>query len=167
MSPQEALQQKHVVLVQSPVESLLLSSGSWWMQNFICALQDWSLCFPHSCGRRVIKSHWPSRSDSLGSPSPFVGSPGWKLDTGFRTFTTVGELLWYYCSPVYLVGMEFDFIMIVPLLPSYCGFFFVFGCGVSFLVGPSILLLMVVQQLGVILVLLKEEMSTCPSTPPS
>ena len=79
----------------------------------------------------------------------------------------MGELLWYYCSPVYLVGMEFDFIMIVPLLPSYCGFFFVFGCGVSFLVGPSILLLMVVQQLGVILVLLKEEMSTCPSTPPS
>ena len=28
--------------------------------------------------------------------------------------------------------MGFVFIIIVPLLPSSCGFFFVFGCGVSF-----------------------------------
>ena len=28
--------------------------------------------------------------------------------------------------------MGFDFIVIVPLLPSHCGFSFVFGCGVSF-----------------------------------
>ena len=165
--PQETLQPQQIVLVWSPVESLLLSSKSCCMQGFICALQDWILCFPQSCGSHVIKSHWPSRSNSLGSPSPFVGSPGWKLDMGFRTFTTVGELLWCYCSPVYLVGMEFDFIMIVPLLPSHYGFFFVFGCGVSFLVGPSILLLMVVQELVVILMFLKEEMSMCPSTPPS
>ena len=27
--------------------------------------------------------------------------------------------------------MGFVFIIIVPLLPSSCGFFFVFGCGVS------------------------------------
>ena len=87
--PQETLQPQQIVLVQSPVESLLLSSKSCCMQSFICALQDWSLCFPQSCGSRVIKSHWPSRPDSLESPSPFVGSPGWKLDIGFRTFTTV------------------------------------------------------------------------------
>ena len=36
------------------------------------------------------------------------------------------------------VGMGFYFIVIAPLLPSYCGFFFVFGCSVSFLVGSSI-----------------------------
>ena len=29
--------------------------------------------------------------------------------------------------------MGFDFIVIAPLLPSHCGFSFVFGCGVSFL----------------------------------
>ena len=29
-------------------------------------------------------------------------------------------------------GYGFDFIMIVPLLLSCCGFFFVFRCGVSF-----------------------------------
>ena len=28
--------------------------------------------------------------------------------------------------------MGFDFITIVPLLPSHCGFFFLFGCAVSF-----------------------------------
>ena len=30
--------------------------------------------------------------------------------------------------------MGFDFIVIVPLLPSHCGFSFVFGCEVSFFV---------------------------------
>ena len=28
--------------------------------------------------------------------------------------------------------MGFDFTVIAPLLPSHCGFSFVFGCGVSF-----------------------------------
>ena len=54
--------------------------------------------------------------------------------------------------------MGFDFIMITPLLPSHCGVF-VFGCGVSFLVGSSgvffvFVLSMFVQQLVVILVFL-------------
>ena len=52
--------------------------------------------------------------------------------------------------------MGFDFIVIAPLLPSHCGFFFVFGCGVSFLVISSVFLLITVQQLGVILVLSQE-----------
>ena len=34
-----------------------------------------SLCFPQSCGSSVIKSRWPSKSDSLGIPSPFAGFP--------------------------------------------------------------------------------------------
>ena len=47
----------------------------------------------------------------------------------------------------------FDFIAVVPLVPS-CGFF---GCGASFVVGSRVLflmvlLLMVVQQVVVILV---------------
>ena len=32
-------------------------------------------------------------------------------------------------------GMEFDFIMIAPLLSFLCGLFFVFRCGVSFCGG--------------------------------
>ena len=34
-------------------------------------------CFPQSYGSSVIKSHWPSKSDSLGIPSPLTRSPGW------------------------------------------------------------------------------------------
>ena len=63
--------------------------------------------------------------------------------------------------------MEFDFIMIEPLLPSHCGFSFVFGYVVSFLVSSRVFLLMIVQQLVVIPVLLQEGVSTRPSTPPS
>ena len=65
-----------------------------------------------------------------------------------------------------MMGMELDCIRIVPLLPSHCCFFFVFGRGVSFfsLVFSSLLLSMVVQQLVVILVLLQKGMSACPST---
>ena len=43
--------------------------------------------------------------------------------------------------------MGFDFTVIAPLLPSHCGFFFVFGCGVSFLVSSSVFLSMTAQQL--------------------
>ena len=63
--------------------------------------------------------------------------------------------------------MGFDFIVIAPLLPSHCGFSFVFGCAVSSLVNFSVFLLMIVQQLGVILVLLQEGVGACPSTLPS
>ena len=62
--------------------------------------------------------------------------------------------------------MRFDFIMIVPLLLSHCGFSFVCGCGVSFLVSSSVFLSMAVQQLVVIPVVLHEGVSARPSVPP-
>ena len=61
----------------------------------------------------------------------------------------------------------FHFIVIVSLLPSSYGFFFIFGHGYLFLVGSSALLLMVIQQLVAILVLYQQEMSADPSIPPS
>ena len=63
--------------------------------------------------------------------------------------------------------MGFDFIVIAPLLLSHCGFSFVFGCGVSFLVSSSVFLSMIVQQLAVIPVLSQEEVRARPSSPPS
>ena len=63
--------------------------------------------------------------------------------------------------------MGFDFIVIAPLLLSHCGFSFVFGCGVSFLVSSSVFLSMIVQQLVVILVFLQERVRARPSTLPS
>ena len=134
-------------------------------------LHDWSLCFPRFSGRPIVKSCWPSRPDSLGIPSSFVGSLAGKPDVGFRTFTIVQELLWYYCSlslrRSHPVGKGFDLIVIKPLLLSHCGFFLAFGRVVSFLVGSSVLLSVIVQQLVAVLVLSQEEMSTHPSTLPS
>ena len=56
-------------------------------------------------------------------------------------------------------GMGFDFIVIVPLLSSFCGFLFVSGHGISFLIGSRDLLAMVVQQLVVVMMFSQEEMS--------
>ena len=59
------------------------------------------LCLPRVCfSSSVIKSHWPSKSDSLGVLSPVAGSTGWDMCLGPRTFATVQEVLWYNCSPV-------------------------------------------------------------------
>ena len=63
----------------------------------------------------------------------------------------------------HLVGM--GFIVIVPLLPSHCGFLSL-DVEYLFLVGSSVLQWMVVQQLAAILVLL-QEMSECSFTLPS
>ena len=71
--------------------SLLLSSGSWYPQDFVCALQDWSVWFPQSCGSPVIKSHWPSRSDSLGIPRPFVRFSGLEAWCGAQNFHNSGR----------------------------------------------------------------------------
>ena len=63
-------------------------------------------------------------------------------------------------------GYGFDSKLDSPFLPSFLGFSFVFGRGVSFFVcmGSNILLSMVIQQRVAILELLQEKMSTCPST---
>ena len=61
--------------------------------------------------------------------------------------------------------MGFDFTEIAPLLLSHCGFSFVFGCGLSFLVSFSVFLSMIVQQFVVILVFSQEGVRARPSTP--
>ena len=128
-----------MVLVQSPLGSLLLSFSTLCAQDIVCALQDWSLCFPQSCGNSIIKSHWPSRSDSLGIPTPFVRFLAGKPDNGIQNLHNTGKtslaLLFSSLWVTHLAGIEFDFVMIAPLLPSCCSFFFVFGHGVSFLGG--------------------------------
>ena len=64
-------------MVQSPVGSLL-SPGSWYAQDLVSDFQEWSLCFPYSGGGPVVKSRWPSKSDSLGIPNLFARSWGWE-----------------------------------------------------------------------------------------
>ena len=80
--------------------ALLPSLGSWCAQEFVCAHQEWNLFHPvlwKSCNQipLAFKVWFPEDSQSL-CQIPRLGSLMW----GLRTFETVGELLWYYHSPV-------------------------------------------------------------------
>ena len=164
--PHEILQHQQVVLVQSPVGSLLLSSESWYTQDLICALPNWSLCFPWSCESPIIKTCWLSRSDSLGDPSLFVRSPGWEAWRGIQSLhNSERTSLVLLFSSLWVTTWQYEIWFYHDCAPPSisCSFFFVFGCGVSFLIGFSVLLSMFVQQLVVIL-LLSQEMITHPST---
>ena len=77
--PPETPGHSQALLGQSLAESLLLSPGSWCAQALL--LPSKSL-FPQSCVSSVIKSHWPSKSNSLGVLSPFAMSPGWEICCG-------------------------------------------------------------------------------------
>ena len=139
-------------------------------RSFVCALQNWSLCFPQSSGDPIIKCCWPSRPGSLGFPVPMLDRQARKPDTVFRIFTTVCELLWYYSSPVCgsPTWWVWDLISLW-LHPSYHLAVASSSLDVGYLlfVDSGILLSMVVQQLVAVLVLSQEEMRTRPSTPPS
>ena len=111
-----------------PVGSLFLSFVSWGMILFLPSKSGVSVSpSPRS---PAVKSLWPSKPDSLGILSPFVRSPVWENgcvaqnlhNSGKTSLVLFSSSLWL----AYLVGMGFDFIIIFPLLPSHCGFSFVF-----------------------------------------
>ena len=84
-----------------------------------------------------------SKPDSMGVPSPFVGSPGWEVWCEVQNLHSSWITLLLLFSRLFVthpVGMGFDFVVIVPCLQSHCGIIFVFGQGVSFFGGSSILL---------------------------
>jgi len=141
---QKTLKYPQADLAQSLVRLLLLSPG-------FCLCPTESL-FPPVYGHSVIKSCCPSKSDALGIPSPFAGSPGWEVYVGPRNFAAVKEFLGIIvlqfvgrppsdyrilffrdCTPPTI-------LLWLILCSSTCVFFF-------FLVGSNILLLMVIQQL--------------------
>ena len=118
-----------------------------------------TLCVPPNSGVSTSPSLWNSCYQTLLAfkarfsggfshcQTPKLGTWYGAQDFDSCRRTSVVQLfssLWV----THLVGM--DFIMIAPLLPSHCGFF-VFGCRVPFLVGPTIFLPIVIQQLVVIL----------------
>ena len=112
-----------------------------------------------NCGSSIIKSRWPSKSDSLGIPSSFVRSPGCEAWGGAQNFPYSGRtslaLLFSSLYVAHPASMGFDFSFCAP--PT-----------ILWLLGlwTNVLLLMTVQQLVVILVLL-HKMNTCLSTPSS
>ena len=98
---------------------LLLSSGSWCTQVLFVPFENG--VFVQQCfGSPVIKSHWPSESDSLGIPSPFARSAGleaWheaqKLHNSGRTFLVLLFSSWLVS---HLTGIGFIFIVLELLL---------------------------------------------------
>ena len=82
------------------------------------------------CGTPAIKTHWPSRPNVLQIPPCNARCLGWGAWGGLRALALLGELLWYNYSPVCgsLTQGMWNLIIImvvsVPLLSSYCGFFF-------------------------------------------
>ena len=122
-----------------------------------CASWTWvAISFP-MLGKflTIISSNIFSGPFSLSSPS---GIPIMQM-----LLHLIFSILWVTHPAV----MGFDFTVIVPLLPSHCGFSFVFGWGVSFLVSSSVFLSMIAQQLVVILVFSQEGVRARLSTPPS
>ena len=67
----------------------------------------------------IIKSHWLSRSDSLGIPSPFDGFLVWEAWSGVQNLHNSGKtslvLLFSSLWVTHVVSMGFDFIMICTL----------------------------------------------------
>ena len=107
-----------------------------------------------------------SRNSSSHCRTPRLGSLMWGSEPSLQwvDFCGISVLQSVVTHPAV---MGFDFTVIVPLLPSHCGFSFVFGWGVSFLVCSRVFLLMIVQQLVVILVFSQEGGKARLSTPPS
>ena len=130
--------------------SLLWSHGSFPLSLGACKI----LFVPSKTGvpispsgSLVVKSLWPSRSDSLGIPRHFVRSQAGKPGVGFRTLTRVGNLLWYYCSSIchppggrgiwLLWFCPSYYLTVAPSLSL--------DVGCLFLVGSGVLLLVVVR----------------------
>lgn len=146
------------------VGSLFFSPGSWCTQNFFVPSKTGVFVSPQSCESPVIKSHWPSGSDSR-TFSPFVWSPVWP-DIKW-TFTTMGGL-YYYSGLCHTPGgyVIWSYSWLCPPTISLW-LLHLLDVAYLFLVGSSNLLSVVVLTAICDLVLSHEEMSTRPSTPPS
>ena len=152
--------------------SLLLSPGSWCTYGSVCALQE---SIPQSCvssGSSMVRLMATSSKRAYAIPKsavPRAPVPGRPL----TTLTPTGDAQTQFCLSLYGVqgswcteGLfepsqhlwwEWGLILNVnsPLLLSCWGFSFALGCGISFLGGSKIFLLIHVQQKVVILEFLK------------
>ena len=166
MPPWGALQHQLVTLVQSLVRSLLLSYRSKKKKSCFCPPRLESL-FPSVHWKAYNQIPLAPKAIFPGCPQLLCQVPVWEDWCGIQNLhNSMRTSLVLLFSSLWVTqpeGMRFGLVVIVPLLPSHCSFFFVFGWRYLFLMNFSILLLMVVQQLVAILLLL-QEMSTHPST---
>ena len=95
--------------------------------------QDWSLCKSYGQVPLACKVRFPGDSYYL-CWIPKLGSLLWGSEPSQHWKDFFGRTVLHF-AVAHLV--EFDFIMIVSLLLSHCGFSFVFVCGVCFFGGSQ------------------------------
>ena len=106
--PQETFQHEQVVLVQLPFLWILVHT------RFCVCPPRLNLCSLQSRGCPVIKSCWPARLDSLGSPSSFVRSSSWEAWCVVQSLHESGISLVLFFFSLWVThqeGMGFDFIL--------------------------------------------------------
>ena len=122
-------------LAQATLESPLWA-GSQCTWKLVCVLQEQSLCFSQSCGCPELKLSWPSKPSALGALPPNIRPSGWGTWGRAQKCHFCGRI-----SPIelisclwvtHLAGLGFYYLTKVPLLPSQCGFLFVFGYKIPF-----------------------------------
>ena len=139
MPPQETLQHYHVVLVQSPAGSLCRLFPEHYLL-WVLVHARFCLCPPRleslfppvlwkSCNQipMAFKAIFPGGSQSL-CQVPRLGSLMCSSEPSQYFFGILFSSLWV----THLAGIRFNFNMIASLLPSHCGFFFVFVVGSLF-----------------------------------
>ena len=147
--PPEILDTHGQVWVKSLVGSLLLSPGSWCTQGFVCALQKsispvlsklWWLYIGVN-GDLLQEGLCHTQVCCIQGPCPW-GSPLLTRISSEDTQTQFSLSLWgvsgSWCTqgmfePSEHLWQVWGLILnvILPLLPSCCGFFFALRCGVS------------------------------------
>ena len=172
------LQHSLVGEAQSSVGTLLPSFGSWCTQNLFLLSKSEVSVSPSPV--EVLQSNPTGHQTQI--PWGFLvllhNLQAGNLNVELRIFTIGAQnlhnsartsfVLLFSLWVAHAVGVEFNFIVIGPLLQCCSGFHFVLDHGYLFvLVDPSVLLLMVVQQLAVIWVLSQEKMKVHSSTLPS
>ena len=135
---QETLQDPQVGLIQAPMESLLCP-GSLYMWRL-----DLESGVSASLSPVGLLHSSPADLQSQmlwGLLLPMPHSQVGESDVGLRTLTIVGKAMWYNFpvsgSPTQHVW-DLNYIVKASLLPSHCGFFFVFVCRIAFLEGSSL-----------------------------
>ena len=116
-------------------------------------------------GKANVQILLPLRPDSLGIPSLFVGYP--RVQNLHNSARTSLALLFSHLWVTHLAFLGFDIFVIAPLLPTHCSCLFVFQRGISLFGGFPRPLLDGCSIASCNFGLLKEEMSTHPSIPPS
>ena len=105
----------------------------------ICALLEWRLCFPWPCWDPIIKSHWASKVRFTGGSHSFcqiprLGSLKWGSEPSQQWDNFLGIIILQIVNRPpgrYWICLLSCFWSSYHLF-FFFGFFFIFGCGISF-----------------------------------